>query len=275
MILARRASNAVMRFSVRLMGAGRAFVCALALGTGCIIADESRLFPEDLSRREPAEAGRVMAETLRASVPTENADFKGVLKVRSAAGQTSAVPFTLQVRLDDSGWRAIYETTSTARTPAERLIIKHGSERPNEYFHARAARPGEPPGALQALSSAEAARSLADTDFWLCDLGLEFYHWPQQRHLRTEMRKSRVCYVLESVPPAANSAGYGRVLAWIDKEEGAPILAEAFDPAGKLLKEFSIRSFKKVEGRWQLQKMSIRNVQTRSRTWIEFDFERD
>jgi hypothetical protein len=37
-----------------------------------------------------------------------------------------------------------------------------------------------------------------------------------------------------------------------------------------LLKVFDPKSFKKVNGQWELQDMEIRNVQTKSRTRIEF-----
>jgi hypothetical protein len=38
-----------------------------------------------------------------------------------------------------------------------------------------------------------------------------------------------------------------------------------------LLKEVSIGSIKKINGQWQVQDMKISNVQTRSRTWLEFN----
>jgi hypothetical protein len=41
-----------------------------------------------------------------------------------------------------------------------------------------------------------------------------------------------------------------------------------------LLKEFAPKSFKKVNGQWELQEMEIRNVQTGSRTRLEFDLKK-
>ena len=76
--------------------------------------------------------------------------------------------------------------------------------------------------------------------------------------------------VLESVNPDPTN-GYSRVDSWVDEETYGIVHAEAFDPKGKLLKVFDPRSFKKVNGQWELQGMEIRNVQTGSRTRIEFD----
>ena len=61
------------------------------------------------------------------------------------------------------------------------------------------------------------------------------------------------------------------MVSWIDNESGGIVQAEAYDLNNKLLKEFAPKSFKKVNGQWELQEMEIRNVQTGSRTRLEFD----
>jgi hypothetical protein len=116
--------------------------------------------------------------------------------------------------------------------------------------------------------------SFASSDFWLADLGLEFLHWPRQKLLKTEMRKGRWCNVLQSDNPSQKGPGYARVISCIDKESGGPILADAFDANGKRIKEFSIRSLKKVEGEYQLEEMQIVSHENRSRTRLEFDLEK-
>jgi hypothetical protein len=111
----------------------------------------------------------------------------------------------------------------------------------------------------------------ANSDFWLADLGLEFFQWPSQFLIQKEMRRGRSCKMLESVNPNAHPGGYARVVSWIDNESNGIVHAEAYDIAGKRLKEFDPKDFKKVNGQWQLQEMEIRNVQSGSTTRIEFD----
>ena len=111
----------------------------------------------------------------------------------------------------------------------------------------------------------------ANSDFWICDLGLEFFHWPGQKIVKKENRRGRGCMVLESTNPEPSTNSYSRVLSWIDEESGGIVQAEAYDFKNKLLKEFAPKSFKKVNGQWELQDMEIRNDQTGSRTRIEFD----
>ena len=78
----------------------------------------------------------------------------------------------------------------------------------------------------------------AGSDFWIADLGLEFFHWPEQKILKKEFRRGRGCMVLESTNPNPSTNGYSRVDSWIDKESGGIVQAKAYDAKGKLLKEF-------------------------------------
>jgi hypothetical protein len=237
--------------------------CLLALGAQPSPSPPSA--PDD-------KAGQALAAQLRTLAPAESAQFKGVFKIRAQDGQTRSIPITCQIIPGEPAWRVIYETGRAGETPAERLVIVHRNDGPNEYFYARAAQQGDWPGEPARLSGLQLAQPLGGSDFWLLDLGLDFFHWPTQRLLKTEMRKGRVCQVLESSQPHPPRGGYARVICWVDKETGGPLLAEAYDANNKLMKEFSIRSLKKVEGRWELEEMEIRNVRTRSRTWLEFEF---
>jgi hypothetical protein len=71
--------------------------------------------------------------------------------------------------------------------------------------------------------------------------------------------------------PKPEGAGYARVLSWIDNETGGLLRAEAYGADQKLVKEFSLRSFKKVNGQWQLREMEIISYPADSRTRLEFE----
>jgi len=217
---------------------------------------------------EQAEAGQALAEKWRDAVPAENAEYKGALKIRTSDGHTETIPLTFKIVTGATNWQTIYEAAATAKTPAQKLTIIHTPGKPNQYLFLDGAKPGNAPGQPIRLTTDQTAVPFAGSDFWLSDLGLEFFHWPTQRLIKTEMRKSMVTKVLESINP--HPTGYARVVTWLDKESGAPILAEAYDRNNKLLKEFSIKSVRKVKGQYQLQEMQIRNAQTNSRTRIDY-----
>ena len=92
--------------------------------------------------------------------------------------------------------------------------------------------------------------------------------------MKKEIKRSRGCTVLESTNPNPSTNSYSRVVSWIDNESGGIVQAEAYDSKNKLLKEFAPKSFKKIKGQWELQELEIRNVQTGSRTRLDFDLKK-
>ena len=50
-------------------------------------------------------------------------------------------------------------------------------------------------------------------------------------------------------------------------------MVEARDAKGAVLKEFEIKSMKKVAGQWQVKEMELRNRMTEARTRLLFDFD--
>jgi hypothetical protein len=236
------------------------------------------LVAADEQSTDGAEAGQRLAALLRSQRP-ENGEWKGTLKIRSHDRKTMVtVPVLGKVTADEPKWRVSYLASATAGKGAEQLTVIHSTNGPNEYLYAQAPSPGAPLGEPRHLRGAEADIPLAGSDFWLSDLGFEFYHWPLQTKLRTEMRRGRVCYVLESANPSPDHHGYSRVDTWIDRESleqnsGGPIQAEAYDWNNKLVKEFSLGSFKKVNGHWELKEMEISNCVMGTRTRLEFDLD--
>jgi hypothetical protein len=228
--------------------------------------------PSRAAARPTAEQeGQALAEELLAQRPALKTT--GFLRRRDSEGKwLPAVPIRFEVIDTGSDWQSIYQVPDSPSGPAETLVISQSPTRPNRYDFSRASSPGAN-STTRPLSGDEASIPFADSDFWLCDLGLDFLHWPQQRIAKTEMRKGRSCRVLESVNPHARPGAYAKVLSWIDIEKRGLLRAEAYGADGKLIKEFSIGSFKKVNGRWQLKSLEIRNERTDTRTRLEFDLE--
>jgi hypothetical protein len=245
-------------------------LCALLLPRLLCAAEPE----QPLSAMDPVKAGQLLAERLRASLPAEKTSLKGIIKIRHRGAATIEVPFRFEARPGETNWTSVYQISSAGESVAAELTIVHSPGRPNEYLYAKAAKPGEIPGEPARLTNDLAAIPLANSDFWLADLGLEFAHWPGQRYIKGEMRASRYCYVLESINPNPGSAGYSKVKSWIDQESGGVYLAEAYDRAGKLLKDFRVAKLTKIDGQYQLQEMDIENAETGSRTSLQFDYEK-
>jgi len=210
---------------------------------------------------DPVEGQKLAAE-LRSMVPTENTEFTGTLRISSPDAEPRDVPIKSTVTVTPANWATRYEARTTSGV--EVLIIRHAPKKTNEYEWQR----GEQ---IFKFTGDQATNSFAGSDFALLDLGLEFFNWPTQVLVMKEMRKGRGCRVLESRPASATI--YSRVLSWIDEETNGILMAEAYDARGRLLKEFEVKAFKKVAGRWQVREMEIRNRETKTSTRLQFNFE--
>jgi hypothetical protein len=227
--------------------------------------------PKPLDPAEAARQGRELVAEILAQHPTQNFTSTGVLKIRSADGNKTNVPVQCNIYANVTDWRVDYvavkkplELALTTGSGAVQIVHSNGC--PNYYLHYVDDIP-------VSLSGYQTMTPFLRSDFWIADLGLEFFHWPDQKLLKSELRKTRLSRVLESINPHPSPNGYSRIVSWIDDESRGILHAEAYDSQNKLLKEFDTKKFKKVNGEWQLEQMEIYNVQTRSRTQIEFNFD--
>ncbi|HEX3890312.1 MAG TPA: outer membrane lipoprotein-sorting protein [Verrucomicrobiae bacterium] len=222
--------------------------------------------------------GRNLAQKILQQHPPESSTNSGILNIKDAKGVRSEVPIQCKTIVTTTNWQTIYKASWTNHYEILRVI--HAADQSDSYFYDT----NDPVPILgdipvlghlfkspQKLSDTEIMTPFANSDFWIADLGLEFFHWPEQKILKKETRKTRSCNVLESTNPNPSTNGYSRVVSWIDEEGGFPIHAEAYDAQNKLLKVFDPKSFKKVNGQWQPELMEMENVQTSSRTWIDFN----
>ena len=213
---------------------------------------------------DPEKEGLELAAKLRSAAPTADSRFTGVLQITTRNDKLQLVPLVSQVSVSPSNWQVVYRTASTYPGTPATLTIIHTPGEPNQYLV------GNDTG-TNSSAPISLTQPFAGSDFWLMDLGLEFVHWPQQRAVKSEMSRGRPCRVLESVASNPPREGYTRVLSWVDLETGAVIQAEAYDRHNKLLKRFTLGSFKKVNGQWQLRDMKIRNARTGQQTELKFD----
>jgi hypothetical protein len=208
--------------------------------------------------------GRQLAQQILKLEPAGSFTNSGTMEIRNANGDWTNFPVNCETIVTPAEWVMIYAATSGPPASESKLTITHVIGQPNEYVCNSQSGQTFPSGN-------ELMRPFAGSDYWIADLGLDFFHWPEQKIVKKELMRGRGCKVLESTNPNPSPGGYSRVVSWIDEETLGIVHAEAYDTNGKLLKEFDPKSFKKVKGHWELQDIEIRNVQTDTRTRIEFN----
>lgn len=118
------------------------------------------------------------------------------------------------------------------------------------------------------LALDERATPFLGGDFGYEDLELAFLRWPNHKFIRESRRLGFDCWVIESTPAVGAPSQYRRVLMWVDKQYMAVVIAEAYDPKNKLLKNFEVKSVRKLndQGHYVVGQIAIENVQKKSRT---------
>lgn len=249
----------------------RRFLQVVFVGLAAAPVRDALTASASAGRPSAEEEGQSLAAELRRHPPALST--AGTLRRRDPRGRwLPALPVQLEIRGDDAFWESLYRVFAPSGALFETLSISHAAGRGSQYALRRAGDADSAAGG-RALEGNATAVPFAESDFWLCDLGLEFLHWPAQRIAKTEMRKGRSCRVLESLNPNPEPGVYARVLAWVDIESGGLMRAEAFGPDGRRLKEFNIGSLQKINGRFHLKSMEIRDARTDARTRLEFELE--
>jgi hypothetical protein len=227
--------------------------------------------PTVLPPEQAAKEGKALVEEILSQKPAQNTTNTGVMTIRRN-GTHTRIPIEFIVEIGTTNWTSTYNATLTNRF--ESVSVLHTSNLPNFYLNGSWATTGGIPiiAPLPGPVQKDAIwKPFAGSDFSLADLGLEFFHWPEQRLTKKEMRRNRSCKVLESINPHPVAGTYSRVVSWIDSESDGILIADAYDSQGKLLKEFIPKKIKKIEGQWQLEEMEIDNDQTHSSTRVDFD----
>ena len=217
--------------------------------------------------------GRALTQKILQQWPTGNVTNTGVLQIRREGGKRVQVPVTFTTTVTPSSWQTTYMSWSN-RLYTETLTITHFPDQPNQYQLANInASPADTNESLT-LAGDRLFDEFAGSQFSVGDLGLEFFHWPDQKVLRREVHRSCGCTVLQSTNPNPSTNGYSRVVTWIDNDSLGIVEAEAYDTNGKELKDFEPKDLKKIDGQYQVQEMVIENEQTGARTKLEFDLKK-
>lgn len=123
------------------------------------------------------------------------------------------------------------------------------------------------------VTSAGFDQKVRGTDVTYEDLALKFLYWPDAQILGTDEIRTRTCWKLQLRAPNQQSQ-YGSIILWVDKNGGALMRMEGYNPAGQLIRRFEVVAAQKIENRWFLKRMRIEQVQpgsnhVQSRTYLE------
>ena len=206
--------------------------------------------------------GQDLARSIRDAIPTESASLEATMEVTLRDRKRIKTPLTIQTKpLGQADCLMTYETKPSEGN-GEYWIVRRILAKRNEYRVDKEAK--------RLAKRKDFEIGLARSSFTLSDLGLEFLHWPKQKTIRKQRRKSRSCHVLES--SRSDSEGTLRVLSWVDIKSGGILAADFYSADGKVRKRFSVKGLTKKDGHWQVDEMEMRDVAERTRSRLRLHF---
>ena len=220
------------------------------------------LLPSALQAKDSLPDGSQLARSIRELVPEKNMEIRATMEVIVREGKRLNTNVVIQVeKLGQAEWQTTY-TVKRDEEISEYWRVSHGVGQRNRYEK----KSGLPKGV-------EIYYSLAGSSFFIADLGTDFLHWPTQVVLKTQRRKSRLCYVLESRNPNPAKGEYHRVVSWVDKKTGGILLADIYTEDPKPVKRFAVKGLTKKDGQWQVDEMEMRDTKTGARSRLHFHLE--
>ena len=222
---------------------------------------------------DPIRDGQELAEELRSLQMGIPGSIQATLKIRKRDGSRVEHRVKKHTQTFENGWRDLFQIEISSNAASEWLWIDHRLGDPPGYKLALSENLPTAEDAFKTLDREQAMTSLGESDFWVADLGLDFLHWPYQRTFTSKVtrRKGVGCKLLESSRPTRSPEGYYKVRSWISVEHGGVVYAEAYDIQNRKIKIFEVNGVEKVDGRWYLKELRIRNLRDKSTSNLEFD----
>jgi len=215
-----------------------------------------------VSAEEQLPDGEELARSIRDALPTEDTILDATMEVTLRDRSRIKTSMKIQAkRLGQGQCLMTYETKPEKGVGHHWSVLRTVDKR-NEYVIGEQAK--------RVAKLADLHSGLAKSSFTLADFGLEFLHWPNQRTIKKQRRKSRACHVLESTRPSADGGGYLRVLSWVDIKSGGILAAEFFLAKGKAKRRFSVKGLTKKDGQWLVDEMEMVHLEQRSRSRLRF-----
>ncbi len=224
-----------------------------------LVAATALPFPHRLAAEDALPNGARLARAIRELIPEKDAELPATMEVIMRERKRLITEVVIQIeKLGPEKWKTIYKAKRNGKPP-EQWTVHHELGQPNCYVSNTAT-----------TKRPDIYSTFADSSLYIADLGMDFLHWPDQVILKTQRRKSRLCYVLESRNPGPAKGEYHRVVSWVDKKTGGILLADIYTAETKPVKQFAVKGLTKKDGLWHVDEIEMRDTKSRVRSRLQF-----
>lgn len=180
-----------------------------------------------VTAQDAAPSAKELAAQLAANV-TDGASFVRLkLEVNPAGGAKSTLQVQIKARRTPQSSDVLYQILYPKERKGESVLLQKSSKGASGKVLV-------PGSTVQNLSAGQMKESLFGSDLAYEDVIDNFFSWPQQAIVGTEVVDRVTCQILESKSGGASS--YGKVRSWIDTKRLVPLRVEKYSSSGQLVR---------------------------------------
>jgi len=199
----------------------------------------------------PSTNAPAILAAVRDQFPREPLTLTADIKVRRTRGAIiRSCVARIAFDLGNDTPTATYTLLDAFATPLEQLTLKRPTGQPLQMIYATGKE-------LTNAPLPDLAAPIQQSDLSWTDLTLSFLWWDGATYAGEDTFRGETCDVLEIAAPAGEAAAYARVRVWIHQRLHMILQAEGYNADGDRVRRLSIKSFKKIRGRWMLRDMEI------------------
>jgi hypothetical protein len=121
---------------------------------------------------------------------------------------------------------------------------------------------------VRRIVSSQKTSRFVNTDYTYEDMQAREVDEDSHRLVKEEKYEKDDCWVLESIPKDLENTQYGKRISWIMKDSYLPLKTEYYDKNDKLLKIFTARELKQVDGIWTITESEMQDFEREHRTLL-------
>ena len=186
------------------------------------------VFPQ-LHAQDAAPHAKELAARLSANVLDGSSLVRLKMEVKKSGGEKVTLQLQVKARRTNASSEVMYQVLWPKDRKGESFLVKKsaGGSPSGSVF--------VPPDAVSAITSDKMKGGAFGSDLAYEDLVGNFFSWPQQAMVGTEVIDRVPCQILESKPGKGDYSSYSHVRSWIDMKRMVPLKIEKYSSGGQVV----------------------------------------
>lgn len=185
-------------------------------------------FCSQVVAQDAAPSAKDLASRLSANVLDGSSLVRLKMDIRPAGGSKVTLQLQVKARRTNSASDIIYQVLWPKDRKGESFLLhKSAGGSPSGTVFV-------PPDSTVSIPASKLKDGVFGSDLAYEDLIGNFFAWPQQTIVGTEVVDRISCQILESKPGKGDHSSYSRVRSWIDMKRIVPLRVEKYSESGQL-----------------------------------------